>query len=154
MTNGKEAYGAIVNEYQKNPDTDAILKEVVSIFRMAKIADPAAVPHADQRQEDAYIGTWTSESKLPDGQPMTAKMNMDQYLNFRTEVSVKGKLIFVGTGNWYVSDKKIFWTYMYSDPHLSDDDKRDEDEVISLDENVLVLKNKKTGKTHTYRKFP
>lgn len=153
LTDGKEAYGAFVNEYQKNPDTDAVLKEVVSIFRMAKVADPAAVPQADKREEDIYIGTWISESKLPDGQSMSAKVNMDQYLNFRTEVSVKGKLIFVGTGNWYVSDKKIFWTYMYSEPQLSDGDKTDEDEVISFEKNQLILKNKKSGRTNTFKKL-
>jgi len=154
LTDGKEAYGAMINEYQKSPDTDAILKEVVSIFRTAKIADPATVPQADRREEDGYIGTWASDSTLPNGQSVNAKMNMDQYLNFKAEVSVEGKLIFVGTGNWYVSDKKIFWAYMYSNPQLSDDDKKDEDEVISFERNELVLKNKKTGKTNTFKKFP
>jgi len=154
LTDGKEAYGAMVNEYQKSPDTDAIFKEVVTIFRTAKVADPTTVPQADTREEDGYIGTWVAESTLPNGQLVIAKMNMDHYLNFKAEASVKGKLIFVGTGAWSVSDKKIFWTYMYSNPPLSDGDKNDEDEVISFDGSEMILKNKKTGMTNTFKKLP
>lgn len=154
LTDGKEAYVATVTEYQKNPNTDAILKEVVSIFRMAKVADPSIVPHADAREEDEYIGVWESKSTLSDGQVITAKMNMDPHLNFKAEVSVRDKLMFVGTGNWYVNDKKIFWTYLYSSPQLSDADKADEDEIISFQENELVLKNKRTGRTNTFKKLP
>jgi hypothetical protein len=153
LTDGQEAYGAVVTEYQKNPDTDAILKQVVSIFRLANVADPENVPHADKREEDGYIGSWMSESKLPDGQPVIAKMNMDQYLNFKAEVSVKGKVVFIGTGAWYVSDKKVFWNYIYSDPQLADGDKTDEDEVISFEKNELILKNKKSGKTNTFKRL-
>jgi hypothetical protein len=153
LTDGQEAYGAVVTEYQKNPDTDAILKQVVSIFRLANVADPENLPQPDKREEDGYIGSWMSESKLPDGQAVMAKMNMDQYLNFKAEVSVKGKVVFIGTGTWYVSDKKIFWNYMYSDPQLSDVDKTDEDEVISFEKNELILKNKTSGKTNTFKKL-
>lgn len=150
ITNGKLSFLAVATLVNKAQAKRA-LEETKLLFTSAAVST-ATQPLPRQFSETPYVGTWQWTGALPDGSASTAIVRLEENLNFRTEVTRAGALIFAANGVWSVSEKRLHWTYINSQPPLPDDKKEDEDEIIALTSDRLVLRSIQSGKETEFRR--
>jgi len=150
LTDKKSSYVGFVTVINPDVDTEKVMADTVSIFKLASIASHEIVPSLEKKVETDYVGAWKANETLPNGHQLVAYMNLKNDLSFATKVSVNGKDVLEATGSWYVKDQVIYWTYLYSNPSLPSDAKQDQDSIVDFDASRLTLENQKTGVRHVF----
>jgi hypothetical protein len=104
------------------------------------------------RAEDAFVGVWTSDERLPDGRIARMRVEFKADLSFATRVSIGEQLVLDATGVWGRSANKLHWTYLYSQPPLPARHKEDVDIVVAADRDLIILRSTLSAKERSLRR--
>lgn len=148
LSDGKVSYVATATPVP--PATlGRVFEDTLSLLRTAALTDRVA-PRL--RSEDAFVGAWTIEERLPNGKTMTARVDLKGDLTFATRVRVGEQVILEATGVWWRSANRLHWTYLYSNPALPADRRDDTDTVVASDRNIIIVRSSTTNKERTMRR--
>lgn len=152
LTDGNVSFVAVATLIDKS-GADRMLAETTLLFKSAALSgsgDSGFSAFSAKSNESPFFGTWQSNSLAPNGRPMVTTTILKDDLSFVSEISLDGKRVFSAVGVWSVKGKQIYWTYVRSNPPLPDNNKEDEDEIVSFAEGRLVLRSKLSGKEHEF----
>jgi hypothetical protein len=144
LTDGKVAFIAFATLVEQT-GADRMLKETTSLLGSAAISTASPPVPPAKSNEHPFFGVWQSNSAAPDGKPITTVLNLKDDLTFFVEVSTRDSRTFSAVGGWSVSNHRISWTYIRSNPTLPDDEKSSEEEIVSHSDDLLVLRSMATG---------
>lgn len=150
LTDGKVSYLATVSVVP--PAAVArVFDEALSLMRTATLG---AEESPRVRSEDAFVGSWTMEERLPDGKTMTARIELKPDLTFATRARVGEQVILEASGTWARSGRELHWTYLYSKPELPARAREDRDTVVAADTQIVILRSARSNKERTMRRVP
>ncbi len=149
LTDGRDAFLAFVTHVGSS-SSDRTLAESVRIFSTARIDPASRGQQRAPRRGDQFVGTWTASGQIDDGTGYTSTVQLKEDDTFRAQISVAGRLVFVATGVWAISGRRLLWSYMYSEPALADHLKDDVDEIVSVEDTRLVLLSTRSGRRNVF----
>lgn len=150
LTNGRVSFLATVGIVQP-ASVGLVFDDSVSLMRTAALSVDAEQP---VRSEDAFVGAWTSEERLPDGRVASMRVELKADLSFAARVRLGEQLIFNATGVWSRSANLLHWTYLDSSPPLPAHRREDVDTVVAADRNLIILRSRLSGKERSLRRSP
>jgi hypothetical protein len=128
--------------------------EALNLMRTAGLPKAGRAGDRTPRSEDEFVGTWTTQDKLPDGRAMVARVELEADLSFATLVRAGEQTVLEATGVWRRDGHRLQWTYLYSQPALPANRREDIDTVVAADRNIMVLRSSLSGKERVLRRLP
>jgi len=150
ITDGKKSVVAIATLVDKGAQ-DRMLEDSKLLFQSAFWYTGAPLPDVE-KSETPYVGTWKWSGAAPNGAPAVSLVTLKDDLTFTSNLTVAGKLVFSSVGYWAVSGKQLLWTYSRSQPELPEDKRKDEDDIVSLNNGHLILHSKLSGENREFIK--
>jgi hypothetical protein len=148
LSDGQRAFVATVSVVP--PATPArVFDEALRLMRSAGLGNRSEKP---ARSEDAFVGTWTIEERLPDGRIALARTELKADLSFRTQMQVGQQLVLEASGVWSRSANQLHWTYLYSQPALPAGRRDDIDTVVAAGSDIIIVRSTLSGKERTMRR--
>jgi hypothetical protein len=129
-----------------------VFDDTMSLMRTAGMASARVAP--PQRSEDAFVGTWIIEERLPDGRMSSARIELKADLSFSTRVHLGEQVVLDATGVWRRSGHLLHWVYLSSVPPLPANRREDTDSVVASDRNIIIVRSSLSGKERTMRRAP
>jgi hypothetical protein len=113
---------------------------------------PMQMSHADDRSVSAIalVGKWSGSETLPNGQTLSAILELTPNMRFNGTAAVQGSLIWEYSGTWELQGNQLVWHYERSSLILPDSAKTDVDDVVSVDAAKLVLMSHISGKQREF----
>jgi hypothetical protein len=131
---------------------DEVFDYTVELLQTARVESGVEPTGHAYSEESPFFGTWVCDETDPSGRSSVARLELKDDLSFATEVRVDSKVVFAAAGTWTKDGNKLHWIYTSSQPPLPAKNREDDDEIISADRTIVVLKSFLTGKTHVYQR--
>lgn len=107
--------------------------------------------HADEEiAPSALIGTWTITSTHSSGAEISVVVLLTADSQFSNTTTVNGELFMENTGTWTIEGAELTWLYKTSTMEQPVPGTVDVDDIISVDEKLLILHSRLSGKQHEY----
>jgi hypothetical protein len=102
----------------------------------------------------ALVGQWTTTEMHASGAMLSATVRLLQTMEFRGSASVNGKVTLQYAGTWALEGQTLRWLYTESSAPIPAIGQVDVDELVSVDQNRLVLRSTLSGKQQTFIRVP
>lgn len=149
ITDGKVTFVAIATLTEKDAEA-RMVEETQLLFRSASLSGPGAGEPSSVKAETPYVGTWKWLGTAPDGRSAASTITLKADLSFSLDLVISAAVAFRGVGVWSVSQQKVYWRYLRSEPPLPADRLEDEDDVVAFDRARLVLRSRSTGREREF----
>jgi len=98
----------------------------------------------------AFVGKWAATVKNSNGATVVDHVVLNQNMTFDGRLTVNGKLAWKYSGTWSITRSLFVWHYEVSSRPMTESERVDTDEIVSVDDSKLVLLSKLSGKQFEY----
>lgn len=100
----------------------------------------------ERQNKDLLIGKWAISETTAAGDAGTATFELRPDATFSGTAELNRAAFWTYSGTWTLKGNRLYWTYTTSSIPLSEEDRSDSDELVSVDGRTLVLISRKNGR--------
>jgi hypothetical protein len=144
------AIGLFLDKKMSKTNSAWLVIAVVANIILLLFVMAVATPTAAQTSCNALVGQWSGTATRPNGPMLATTFELKGDATFQGTVNVNGTPFWAFGGTWECKGGQLTWKYQGSSRPLSDAAKVDTDEIVSVDNERLVLRSGSSGQDRLF----